>query len=308
MRPVPSDEQFARVDRARVWAACYRITGCAADADEILQEAFARAVETRPAVSFDAPLEPWIFKVATRLSIDRLRRRRATAYPGPWLPSPVDLDAIPVLAAAPDDATRYEQVESATFAFLLALEALTPAQRAVLVLRDVLDLSAAETAAATGESEENVRTLHRRARVKLEAYDRERLRPDAALRARAQSVLEALFGHLVSGDTSAALALLADGVRLVNDGGGEFRTARKVVRGPDHVIRFFTGLLRKVGAPDRLQLRTLNGLPAFELGYDHVEPGYAPRLVVGVLLDGHGRAATLYSVLATRKLVHLDPR
>ncbi len=299
-------EHLARVDRARIWGACYRITGCAADADEVLQEAFSRALEVRPHVSAEAPLEPWIFRVATRLSIDRLRRRRTVRYDGPWLPSPVDLEsATGVEPEVLSPQARYERVESATFAFLLALEALTPAQRAVVVLRDVLDLSAAETADATGESEENVRTLHRRARVKLAAYDRERVRPDAAMRARARGLLEQLFTHLTCGDTDAALALLADGVRLVNDGGGVFHAARKVVIGPDHVVRFFAGLLRKVGPPTHLQLRTLNGLPAFEVTYDHVEPGYAPRLVIGVLLDPAGRASTLFSVLATRKLVHL---
>ena len=69
-------------------------------------------------------------------------------------------------------------------------------------------------------------------------------------------MLEALFGHLVAGDTKAALALLADGARLVNDAGGVFHAARKIVRGPDRIVRFYLGLLKKLGLPDELRVRT----------------------------------------------------
>jgi len=294
-------EHVERVDRAKVWAACYRVTGCAADADEVLQEAFARAVEVKPAVSAEQPLEPWILKVAVRLAIDRLRRRRDSPYDGPWLPSPIETsDEIDAPSA------RYERVESATFAFLLALEALTPAQRAVVVLRDVLDLSAAETADVLEETEDGVRALHHRARAKLAGYDRARLRPDAAARERARAVLEMLFGHLVAGDTKSALALLADGARLVNDAGGVYHAARRVVRGPDRIVRFYVGLLKKLGMPESFRVRELNGLPAVEMFYPASRVGrFAPHLVTGVLLDASDRVETIYGVLAPRKLVHL---
>ena len=294
-------EHFARVDRKKVWAACYRVTGCAADADEVLQEAFARALEARPRVSDDEPLEPWIMKVAVRLAIDRLRRRRDAPYDGPWLPSPVETEE----AVAPASA-RYEMVESATFAFLLALEALTPMQRAVLVLRDVLDLSVPETAAIVEDSETNVRALHHRARAKLATYDETRVRPDAAARERARAVLEALFGHLVAGDTHAALGLLADGARLVNDAGGVYHAARRVVHGPDRIVRFYVGLLKKLGLPESFRVRDLNGLPAVEMFYPTTPGRFAPHLVSGVLLDRSGRIETVYSVLAPRKLSHLS--
>jgi RNA polymerase sigma-70 factor (ECF subfamily) len=345
---------FGEVDRKRVWAACYRVTGCAADADEVLQEAFTRALETEPAVSRERPLEPWIMKVAVRLAIDRLRRRRETPYDGPWLPSPIEVDGAAVGGtsqtpnvdgaavggtsqtpnvdgaavggtsqtpnvdgAAASDASvldfedgsqtsaRYERVESATFAFLLALEALSPMQRGALVLRDVLDLSASETAEMLDTTEANVRALHHRARVKLEAYDKARLRPTAAVRQRARDVLEALFGHLVSGDTKGALALLADGARLVNDAGGVYHAARKIIRGPERIVRFYLGLLKKLGMPDKLEVRILNGMPAVEMFYGHASGRYAPHLVNGVILDSSGRVTTVYGVLAPRKLTHL---
>ncbi len=293
-------EHIASVDEKKVWAACYRVTGCAADADEVLQEAFARALETEPEVSGDRPLEPWIMKVAMRLAIDRLRRRRESSYDGPWLPSPIEEAEVALAPSA-----RYELVESATFAFLLALEALTPSQRAALVLRDVLDLSVVEAAEVLGESEENVRTLHHRAREKLADYDRDRVQPGAVVRDRARAVLEALFGHLVAGDTTAALGLLADGARLVNDAGGVFHAARRIVRGPDRIVRFYLGLLKKLGLPDETRVRTFNGLPAIEMFYRKNMGRYAPHLVTGIVLDHSGRVETVFSVLAPRKLEHL---
>lgn len=296
------NERALGVNRKKVWAACYRVTGCAADADEVLQEAFARAVETKPEVSDEQPLEPWIMKVAVRLSIDRLRRRRETPYDGPWLPSPLDVEENATIASP---SARYELVESATFAFLLALEALTPPQRAVVVLRDVLEMSAAEAARTLDETEENVRALHHRARTKLAGYDRARIRPDAAARNRARAVLEALFTHLTMGDTKAALGLLAESARLVNDAGGVFHAARRIVLGPDRIVRFYAGLLRKLGMPSEVRLRSLNGYAAIEMFYPRVEGRYAPHLVTGLVLDASGRADTIYSVLAPRKLTHL---
>ncbi len=143
-------------------------------------------------VSAEAPLEPWIFRVATRLSIDRLRRRRTAGVRRPLAPLAGRARARRRRASASREGrsahARYELVESATFAF-------PPRARGADTRRSARcwccaatcwTCRAAETAAATGASAENVRTLHRRARVKLAAYDRERVRPDAALRARAQ--------------------------------------------------------------------------------------------------------------------------
>ena len=127
-----------------LWGMCYRMTGSAADADDLVQDTFVRALE-KPPSDMDAPLRPWLIKVAMNLSRDQLRRRRRREYFGPWLPSPVFTegdDAFPVDHTPVSESTavtRYDLMESVSMAFLLALEALTPAQRAVLLLRDVFD-------------------------------------------------------------------------------------------------------------------------------------------------------------------------
>ena len=116
------------------------MTGNAADADDLVQETFVRAIK-RPPPRTDEPWHLWLVRVAINLSRDLLRQRKRQSYEGQWLPSPIE--TVPPTFDPPDEsgnpATRYDLIESVSFAFLLALEALTPTQRAVLVLRDVFD-------------------------------------------------------------------------------------------------------------------------------------------------------------------------
>src|SRR5262249_8300206 len=136
--------------RRFLWGLCYRMTGSAADADDLVQDTFVRAME-HPPRRLDEALRPWLGKVALNLSRDLLRRRKRRDYTGPWLPSPIDpsRDQRNVSDEPPAHDPhalegRYELLESVSFAFLVALEALTPTQRAVLLLRDVFDYSVHE--------------------------------------------------------------------------------------------------------------------------------------------------------------------
>ncbi len=166
-------------DKRFLWGLCYRMTGSATDADDIVQDTFVRALE-KPPINLEAPLRPWLVKVALNLSRDQLRRRRRREYFGPWLPSPVvtegdsQLELDEPTAPEMSPVARYDLHESVTLAFLLALEALTPAQRAVLLLRDVFDYSTSETAKTLQMTEINVKvTLHRARRI-MSAYDKDR--------------------------------------------------------------------------------------------------------------------------------------
>lgn len=75
--------------RTFLWGLCYRLTGSAADADDLVQETFIRAMERLPA-RLDEPWRPWLVRVAINLGRDLLRRRKRRAYVGPWLPSPIN--------------------------------------------------------------------------------------------------------------------------------------------------------------------------------------------------------------------------
>src|SRR5918912_770572 len=117
--------QLFEEHRRFLWGIGYRMTGSAADADDIVQETFVRAME-RPPRRTDEPLRPWLVKVALNLSRDVLRRRRRRDYTGPWLPSPVPTDEESLPSYEPATPTeespvaRYEMLESISFAFLLA--------------------------------------------------------------------------------------------------------------------------------------------------------------------------------------------
>jgi RNA polymerase sigma-70 factor (ECF subfamily) len=285
-----------------LWALCYRMMGVAADADELVQDTFVRALEARPRDTADEPLRPWLFSIATRLCVDRLRRRRAQGYRGPWLPSPVPDEALGFEAPA---SARYEVMESASVAFLLALEALSPEQRAALVLGDVFDLPAKEIATHLQTSEANVRQLQHRGRAALVHYDASRVRLDEQTRARTREALEGFLGALATGDVAAARGFLSPEVQTLNDGAGVFHSAKVPIRGIDRAVLFFSRLLQLRGLPVTAEVRALNGLWAFDATFSPSARNDPPRAVTGVLLDQAGRIAVIYAVVAPAKLTAL---
>jgi RNA polymerase sigma-70 factor (ECF subfamily) len=306
--PVNAVAEAFRAHERRIWGLAYRMTGSTADADDVVQETFARAVEQPPA-RVDEPLRPWLTRVALNLARDALRRRKRRAYVGPWLPSPVetaDLDDAAEEPAAGAEA-RYDLRESASYAFLVALETLTAQQRAVLLLRDVLDYSVAETAGALTLTEANVRTTHHRARRAMAAYDRTRWAPAAQMATATRAVLERFLTALVSEDAAAAEACLTEAARAVSDGGGEYLAALRPVRGRDRVARFLVGLQRKTSHGGRFALRDVNGLPALVAEVDTKAARWAPRFLLRCDVAADGRIREVHIVAAPSKLRSIGP-
>ncbi|MBZ4421553.1 sigma-70 family RNA polymerase sigma factor [Myxococcus sp. RHSTA-1-4] len=303
--------EAAREHERFLWGLCYRMTGVAADADDLVQETYARALASPP--ERKEALRPWLTRVAVNLARDHLRRRKRESYVGPWLPSPVDTsDTEPppgVEARLPGGGTtegRYELLESVSFAFLLALEALAPKQRAVLLLRDVFDYSVREVAEALNMSEVHVKVVHHRARAAMAEYDRARCVPTRELQERTRAALEGFMGALLSGDVAAAEAMLSEDVRALTDGGGKVRAAHVPVVGARRVLTFLTRLMEMRGPPAAVELQMLNGLPALVIVYADVkDPMWASRAVVRVEVDADGRITRLHSVLTDRKLTGL---
>jgi RNA polymerase sigma-70 factor (ECF subfamily) len=284
--------------RRYLFGLCYRMTGSSADADDLVQQTFERALLARPEERVG--LRPFLARVAVNLARDHLRARKRRGYTGPWLPAPIDDEAAasyePVLGSEP----RYDLLESVSFAFLLALEALTATQRAVLILRDVFDYSVRETAEALELSEANVKTTHHRARAAMEKYDRGR--GERASNDRAREALMAFLTALASQDVAAIETLLRDDVRALTDGGGEYFAAMVELEGRARVMQFFLKLARVRVNPTRVELVTLNGAPAVFMEHPPSRPREAPRSVLRVELDAAGRIREVHSVLATRKL------
>lgn len=302
--------------RPFLWGLCYRLTGCAADADDLVQETFVRAL-AHPPTRLDEPWRPWLVRVALNLGRDLLRRRRRRTYIGPWLPSPIETGLATLLNTGSEEAPpsyeplvdgrlstegRYDLLESVSFAFLLALEALSPQQRAILLLRDVFDYSVQETAEALALSEANIKTTHHRARRALREYDRERCLPTRTMQEHTRQVLEKFLAALIRQDVPTIEALLTEDVRALSDGGGEFVAARKPIIGREKVTRFFAALGGRRITGVRLDIRLLNGLPALVIEFTDPRPREAARMVMGCELSADGRIKVLHSVLASRKL------
>lgn len=298
-------ETVFRSAERRLWRLCYHMTGVAADADELVQEAFVRALESGRGLA-EPDLERWLIRVATNLSVDCLRRRRRRTYPGSWLPSPLETGGVPgdVAAAAPEsaDAARMvEQAEEVTYAFLVALEALSPRARAVLLLVDVLDYPPAEVAKMLDTNEGNVRVLHHRARRKLDGVDLEVV-ASPAVRDRQRSALERFVLCMINQDAAAMEALLTDDVRSVTDGGGQYTALRKPLVGRLPVVRFYLETARRRAPISSMDLRSINGVPALVVVTRPLRPQMAPRLVLRCEVAADGRIRELHTILAPRKL------
>jgi len=99
--------------------------------------------------------------------------------------------------------------------------------------------------------------------------------------------------------------MLADDVRALSDGGGEFHAALRPIVGRDKVTRFFAGLTERAGAPERIDSVMVNGMPAVMLTFAAATARYAPQAIVQVRVGADGRVSEVYVVLATRKLAAL---
>jgi RNA polymerase sigma-70 factor (ECF subfamily) len=284
------------------------MTGNAADADDLVQETFVRALERPPRTS-SQPLRPWLIRVAVNLSKDLLRKRKRRRYLGEWLPSPVPTEQLespfsyePAAPSEESPASRYELLESVSFAFLLALEALTPNQRAVLLLRDVFDYSTEETAEALDLSEANAKVLLLRARRKMGEYDKKRQRPSSIGITATRRVLERFLDYLGRGDTAGLEQLFAEDAVSTSDGGGQVHAAMRRVIGRERVLKLILGLSAKLPRSPQATIIDLNGAPAILYQLGPMPAGNAEWFTMHCTLDDSGQIRRLDTVLAPTKL------
>ncbi|UIP57805.1 RNA polymerase sigma factor SigJ [Agromyces marinus] len=232
--------------RGRLTGLAYRMLGTVADAEDAVQETFARWVRLtggeRDAIENPAA---WFTRVVGRICLDELgsARARRESYVGEWLPEPLPAGAgLFGAAPPPDPLDRVALDESVSTALLVVLEALTPAERVAFVLHDVFAVPFAEIAEIVGRTPEACRQLASSAR----RHVRER-RAAEVPRERHDAVVRAFIAATGSGELGELLAVLDPGVRLVSDGGGLASAALRPVVGADHVARFILGLKQQRG-------------------------------------------------------------
>jgi RNA polymerase sigma-70 factor (ECF subfamily) len=292
--------------RQFLWGVCYRVTGSAADADDAVQETFIRALRHAPKEL--AEPRRWLVTVAVNASRDFLRRRKRRSYIGPWLPSPIETDEGPMPSyepAADSGGTlegRYDLMESVSLAFLRALEVLTPTQRAVLLLCDVFDYSAAEVATVLDLSEGNARTIHHRARRAMAAYEARRTPPTIENRQRTSHALARFLELLGNADVSGIERMLAADIHAVTDGGGEFTASPYPIIGAGDVAQFFVRLAASRTAGVRISVIDLNGFPAAVIEFDAPMGRRPPRMVLVADLDADGAISAIWVIANSQKL------
>ena len=236
--------------RPRLTRVAYRMLGSMADAEDVVQEAFIRWMAADRA-SVDLP-EAWLRRTVTRLALDQLKsaRRKRETYLGPWLPEPV--------VEAEDEA----EADDVTLPLLLALERLSPLERAAFLLHDVFGASFEEVAETLGREEAAVRQLASRARSHVRES---RPRLDVP-REKGRQIAEAFFAASRSGDMAGLQALLAADVVMHSDGGGKRPAAHRIIEGLRDVLALHGGLARifqKHGVSRLVRYATINGLPGF---------------------------------------------
>ena len=243
-------------ERGHLFGVAYRMLGSAAEADDILQEAFLRFAENTTTV--ESP-RAFLTTVVVRLCLDQLKsaRARRESYVGPWLPEPLVSNEEP----APGPDARTELAESLSLAFLVMLERLSPLERAAFLLREVFDEDFADVANVLGTSEVACRQLVARARAHVDE-NKPRYRPTDAKK---HELLAAFIAACASADPTALGRVLAADVVARSDGGGKVHAALRPVHGRDHVVRFLLGVLKKAPPNGIAELVWVNGEPGLVL-------------------------------------------
>jgi RNA polymerase sigma-70 factor (ECF subfamily) len=289
--PASSDDlsrEFTAL-RPRLLAVAYRMLGSIWDAEDVVGDTLLRWM----AVDRSTVREPiaYLTTMVTRRAIDQLRSARATreSYVGEWLPEPLLTDPSPL---GPLDTV--ERREAVSLATLRMMEALTPPERAVLVLHEAFDLSHAEIADVLEISEAGARQHLRRARSHLaDGQARGRSDPEGHDR-----YLDRFLTALEHGDLSEVQDLLADDVVAYADGGGKAHAARFPIVGRPRGVKFFDALRRRyaVEVTDRVEV---NGYPAALLWFG------AGRQVLAVEVRA-GKICEVHSLRNPDKLTYLD--
>jgi RNA polymerase sigma-70 factor (ECF subfamily) len=284
MAVVTHEDAAASFDplRPKLMRVAYRMLGSVADAEDVLQEAFIRWMGADRSTVREP--EAFLRRTVTRLCLDQLRsaRRQRETYVGQWLPEPVVED---------------DEAEDVTLPLMLALERLSPLERAAFLLHDVFGLGFEEVAATIQHDPAACRQLAARARVHVrEARPRYQVEKQRGI-----DIANAFFAASREGDMKALGAMLAADASIHSDGGGKRPAALKPVFGFDAVMRIHERLAVHFRHNDSRLVRAgfINGLPGF------VTLEADGELQTTALDIEDGRIAAIYVMRNPDKLRHL---
>ena len=259
-------------ERRQLINLAYRLLGSLAEAEDAVQETYARwyAMSPQEQNAIESP-GAWLTTVASRICLDVLRsaRARRERYVGEWLPEPLpdpaESSGRPGAMTA-DPADRVTLDESVSMAFLVVLESMTPAQRVALILHDVFGYSFSEVAGIVGRTPQACRQLASSARQRVRAS-----RPTANPAASRQAGLVRDFKRAWEArDIGALIALLDPGATATADGGGLVSAALQPVQGSEQIAAYVVEIASRIAGDITVKERTVNGQPGLVAEQDGV--------------------------------------
>jgi RNA polymerase sigma-70 factor (ECF subfamily) len=259
--------------------------GSLSEAEDVVQDAWPRWAAVTGGVDVPAA---YLTRIVTRLCIDQLKsaRARREEYVGAWLPEPL-------LQQAGEEAIA----DDVTLTLMMAMERLSPLERAAFLLHDIFETPLNEIAVTLDREPAAVRQLASRARRHVrDARPRYALSPESA-----SELVRAFHEASTKGDLKMLSGILADEVAVFSDGGGKVLAFRNVVRGMDRVLRLFQGLARKAAyRPQLLRTVMIDGLP----GFVSIDRGAVLQTTALEVRDG--KVTALYIVRNPDKLRHVE--
>lgn len=256
-------------ERNQLMSVAYRLLGSLADAEDVVQETYARWYAMAPDQQQEIENPgAWLTTVCSRICLDVLgsARVRRETYVGEWIPEPIPGGtawvSTPPIGSAADPAERVTLDESITMAFLVVLESMSPGERVAFVLHDVFRFSFAEVAQIVGRTPGACRQLASSARRRLHDAGTPALPP-----AQRPGLVKSFMDAWQAGDIEALVGLLDPEVTTVADGGGLVSAILDPVVGSHEVARTFVDLAGRL-TDMSLQQRTVNGQPGVVVKHD----------------------------------------
>ena len=241
-------------ERRQLINVAYRLLGSLSEAEDAVQEAYARwyALSPHDREAIESP-GAWLTRVASRICLNVLSsaRVRRESYVGDWIPEP-----LPGPTETADPADRVTLDESVRMAFLVVLESMTPAERVAFILHDVFRYSFAEVAAVVGRTPAACRQLASSARRRIRAGQ-----TPAVPAARQAAIVKAFKAAWEAQDIDALIDLLDPDVTATGDGGGLATTFLRPIEGAEQVARAWVGIAQRTPSDMTFLERTVNGQP-----------------------------------------------
>ncbi|WP_457393386.1 RNA polymerase sigma factor SigJ [Roseateles sp. P5_E1] len=292
LSPTARALRFDRDHARRLRALAYRMLGSRAEAEDIVQEAWLRWAEVDVATIQHEGA--FLSRLVTNLCLDKLRSAavQREQYVGVWLPEPM-LEDEALFGWAPGPEKQAEFAQDVSIAFMLALERLSPLERAAFLLHDVFDLDYDEIGRHLDRSEAACRQLISRARKNIKAdYARREVAKEEADR-----LVAAFMDAVRSQDVSALAQLLSEDAVLMADGGGKVSAVPKPLHGGAQIARTFIGFAQLPTSRSwRLLPAVVNGLPGLLI----LDDSNGGRLVQTIALAPSAEAGQVGAVYIQR--------